>query len=568
MHGSLHTLIGQEVDGYRIEEELGRGGFGVVYRGIDETLGRSVAIKFVLDRHVTNDKFAHRFRQEAKILAQIKHPHIITVYRARETKFGFCYVMEYVEGHTLKEHLQTHGLYPWAEAIPLMLTLLDAFAYAHNKGIIHRDVKPGNILLTPDGGVKVLDFGLAKTIFEGGEVTTADSMQAGTLYYMSPEQARGLRQADQRSDLFSLGLTFFEMLTGKLPFDKGSSVFDVMKAIIEEPFPDLSQMNAAIPQPLAQIVMKAIEKEPEQRFQRAEEMAEALRAFAQESSPQRAFLTPNVQAAPVAAAMNETAVTLTSPPIPAPKRGLSATLTPERSRRMLSTVWLVLIPVVLAAVLIMWLLGPFRTGSRTATLAADSLALMTVYPLTSADFQSRVNWTQAPVAQWTNIRIEKNRVVAVSLHDAGLTEVPDALTSLDALTALNLSSNQLTTLPPDISAWTQLQELHLWKNQLTALPPEVGELEQLQRLYLWKNQLSTLPPTVQDLNRLEVLTASFNPLTAVPPELGTLPQLRVLVLSYNQLTALPFAASDLPALQTLDLRYNPSAEVVALSFGL
>lgn len=274
------ALVGQEVDGYRILEVLGRGGMGVVYRAENLSLGRVEALKVIAPALVQDAHFLRRFRMEAQALARIHHPNIVTVFAQRQAAMGVYLTMEYVEGQTLADVLDARGPMPWAEAWPLMKQLLEAFAYAHDRGIIHRDIKPRNIMLTPEGVVKVMDFGLAK-FYQQHELTQTQGV-AGTLYYMSPEQIKGSRTLDQRSDIFSLGMTLYQILSGRLPFDKTESQYAIQRSIVEGRLPRPEQFNAEVPDRLADLVMRALETKLTRRYQVAGEFLDALQAFEDE----------------------------------------------------------------------------------------------------------------------------------------------------------------------------------------------------------------------------------------------------------------------------------------------
>ncbi len=289
MYRDATSLVGKEIDGYRIEGILGRGGMGIVYQAEDLTLGRKVALKVIAPELSEDETFLKRFRREARALAQLYHPHIVLIFALRQADLGLYIAMEYVEGQTLADHLETHSPIAWPQALPLIKELLSALDYAHERGIIHRDLKPRNIMLTQQGEVKVMDFGLAKMLGQGSGETTVTGARAGTLCYMSPEQVRGLKNVDHRSDLFSLGLTLYEVLAGCLPFKKDDSDFTILKAIVEERFPDPLTFNETLPRPLAEIIMKALEKDPEHRYQSAGEMLAAIESFEQqERAPDKA----------------------------------------------------------------------------------------------------------------------------------------------------------------------------------------------------------------------------------------------------------------------------------------
>jgi len=270
-------VIGTEVDGYRIQSVLGRGGMGTVYRAEDVNLSRTVAIKRIHPAQADRESFIHRFRSEARALARIDSPHIVGVYALRETEIGLLIVMEYVEGGTLKEPLEREGPMALEQALPILEQILQAFHDAHGAGVIHRDIKPQNIMLTQDGMVKVADFGIAKLRQPDSGETVTQGGQGGTLKYMSPEQISNISAVDARSDLYSIGMTAYEMLAGDLPFAETDTDFDVMRKVVEGSIPPPDELHPAVPSGLAQWVVGAIRKRQDDRYQSAEEMLEALR---------------------------------------------------------------------------------------------------------------------------------------------------------------------------------------------------------------------------------------------------------------------------------------------------
>jgi len=267
--------IGREVDGYRIEEVLGRGGMGVVYKAEEVALARPVALKRIDPGRAGDETFLRRFRSEAQALARINSPYITRIYSLRKTELGPLIVMEYVEGGTLGELLHEAGPMDEPAARSLIDQMLRALEDAHGAEVIHRDIKPNNVLLTSERAVKLTDFGLAKALQRDPQSTVTQGA-AGTLNYMSPEQVQGQGNLGPSSDLFSLGMVAYELLAGRLPFDRDSSNFAKMRAIVEEPFAPPSQFHAEAPADLAGIVMKALDKDPDERFPSASAMREAL----------------------------------------------------------------------------------------------------------------------------------------------------------------------------------------------------------------------------------------------------------------------------------------------------
>ncbi|MDQ3745856.1 MAG: protein kinase, partial [Acidobacteriota bacterium] len=261
----------QIIGNYKIEQKLGEGGMGAVYRGVDMMLEREVAIKFLRPELSAQPQVVERFRSEAVTLAKLNHPNIATLYNFMRQGDSFFMVLEFVRGMTLDHVLQQRGALPAEQAIPLFCQVLDGIQHAHDFGIIHRDIKPANMMLTEKGTLKVLDFGIARIL--GTARMTRQGNIIGTIEYMSPEQVRGF-ETDARSDIYSLGMLLYEMLTARCPFDMQNE-FELMKAQIEQmPVPP-RQFNPAIPEVVEQAIWRSIQKDPAQRFQSASE----FRAF-------------------------------------------------------------------------------------------------------------------------------------------------------------------------------------------------------------------------------------------------------------------------------------------------
>src|SRR5688572_8286399 len=274
----LNLKSGMRVGAYTIVRQLGFGGAGEVWRARDERLGRDVAIKVLLPHLSTDAEKLRRFAEEARAVGTLNHPNILTVHDVGEHD-GLPYlVSECLEGRNLRERLNAGSL-PLSEAIAVSIGIAHGLAAAHERGIVHRDLKPENTFLKSDGGVKVLDFGLAKLKLTSespkpGQDETAMGVIAGTAGYMSPEQARG-EPADPRSDLFALGVMMYEMLAGKHPF-RGASAFETLHAILTKDPEDLAIVNDKLPPALTRIAMRLLEKSPDARFQSARDLAWSL----------------------------------------------------------------------------------------------------------------------------------------------------------------------------------------------------------------------------------------------------------------------------------------------------
>jgi eukaryotic-like serine/threonine-protein kinase len=264
------TLINTLFDGrYRIVRKLGSGGMANVYLAEDEDLGRRVAIKILNDRYANDDLFIERFRREAKSAAALSHPNIVSVYDRGEAEGTYYIAMEVIEGRSLKELIMTRGPLPIPQALAYSHEMLEALRFAHRHGIIHRDIKPHNILIGER--LKVTDFGIARA--GASQMTEAGSIM-GTAQYLSPEQARGA-PVTASSDLYSVGIVLYEMLTGKVPFTGDSAIEIAMKHLNEPPKPP-SKIRPEIPEELDQVVLRALAKNPEDRYQTAEEFSEDL----------------------------------------------------------------------------------------------------------------------------------------------------------------------------------------------------------------------------------------------------------------------------------------------------
>jgi eukaryotic-like serine/threonine-protein kinase len=266
------TLINTLFDGrYRIIRRLGSGGMANVYLAEDEELGRRVAIKVLDEKHAKDEQFVERFRREAKNAASLSHPNIVSIYDRGEAEGTFYIAMEYVEGRTLKDLILARGPLPVDQAVSYARQILSALRFAHRKGIVHRDIKPHNVLVDNDGRLKVTDFGIARA--GASQMTEAGSI-IGTAQYLSPEQARGA-PVDQRSDLYSVGVVLTEMLTGAVPFTGDTPVEIAMKHISAVPKPP-SVSRPDVPEDLDLVTVRALAKDPRERFQTAEEMDSEL----------------------------------------------------------------------------------------------------------------------------------------------------------------------------------------------------------------------------------------------------------------------------------------------------
>lgn len=272
----MDKYTGKRLDGrYEIHELLGVGGMAVVYRAYDTIDDRTVAIKILKDEFLGNDEFIRRFKNESKAIAILSHPNIVKVY---DVSFGDqiqYIVMEYIDGITLKEYLDQQKEIKWKEAIHFTVQILRALQHAHEKGIVHRDIKPQNIMLLQDGTIKVTDFGIAR--FSRNETRTMTDKAIGSVHYISPEQARG-DLTDEKADIYSVGVMLYEMITGRLPFEADNAVSVAIMQLQSDPKPP-KEINPTIPDGLEEITLKAMQKNPAQRYQSAAEMLRDIEQF-------------------------------------------------------------------------------------------------------------------------------------------------------------------------------------------------------------------------------------------------------------------------------------------------
>ena len=261
---------------YELDCEIGRGGMGVVYRARDRRLKRVVAIKVLPPELAFRSEIKTRFLREAETAAQLNHPNIVDIYAVDELENIVFFVMAYITGDNLAKRVHDHGTLSVDETRRTLRDVADALAYAHERGVIHRDIKPDNILIDQQSGrPMVTDFGIARAISEGDSRLTATGIAIGTPTYMSPEQAAGERTIDGRSDLYSLGILGYQMLTGEPPFIANSTPAILVKHISERPIP-VEQRRADVPQDLARVIMTLLEKDPANRFPSANSVVQAL----------------------------------------------------------------------------------------------------------------------------------------------------------------------------------------------------------------------------------------------------------------------------------------------------
>src|SRR5437868_51671 len=321
-----------------------------VYLAEDQELGRRVAIKILNGRHANDDQFIERFRREAKNAAALNHPNIVSIYDRGEAEHTYYIAMEYLDGRTLKELVVGRGPAPITVSVEYARQVLSALRFAHRHGIVHRDIKPHNVLVDREGRVKVTDFGIARA--GTSQMTEAGSI-IGTAQYLSPEQARGT-QVDQTSDLYSLGIVLYELLTGSVPYNGDTPVEIAMKHLSATPEPP-SVKRPDVPHALDSVVLRALAKDPADRYQSADEMDADLERVArglsvsQETEDAATTVLRGADLAAAAPTMIQkapTGITQIRPPVPAPPRGYYDY---DESRRRGGTIWPWLLAVLLVA---------------------------------------------------------------------------------------------------------------------------------------------------------------------------------------------------------------------------
>jgi len=521
---------------FEILEELGRGGFGIVYKARDMALDRLVALKILHPELLINHDFLRRFRQEARIAAQLDHPNLVPVYEFGESKGRYYIVMGYMAGGSLKELLKREGRLEPERAREVLGQISAGLTYAHRRGIIHRDLKPGNILFDGEGRARVSDMGFARLL--GGESSlsmTGTGGIVGTPAYMAPEIWRG-KGAGAAADVYSAACILVEMLTGKVLFE-GESTPEVMFKHFEP-----LRLPDGLPREWIPAIEQALEKEPEERTGAVEELVSGLRAQGPDEVDGGRQAEEEEEPEP-----EETGSGAGEQP---PEEGEGETETapePQRPKKPALYLMLGLLAVVAGFLIISQTTKPTMVRTFECKQVVDvpreeCEALVSLYNSTKGDrWKHKYNWKKSTrVGSWYGITVSGGHVAEIYLPDNQLSgSIPPELGLLTNLQFLWLSYNQLSgRIPPELGRLTKLQTIWISYNQLSgSIPPEFGQLTNLVSLDLASNQLSgSIPPELGQLTNLEQLFLYDNYLSgSIPPELVNLKKLGTLSLRNNRL---------------------------------
>jgi len=277
----------QQIPGFQLLEKLGAGAMASVFKARQVSLDRVVAVKVMPKKFVTDPDFVERFYAEGRAAAKLNHPNIVQAIDVGKAGDFHYFVMEYVEGHSVYDHLVKHGRYGEQEALEIVIQMAEALRHAHEKGFMHRDVKPKNIMITREGTAKLADMGLARQVTDK-EAAEAEAGKAyGTPYYISPEQIRGQRSIDFRCDIYALGATFYHMVTGKVPFD-GANPSAVMHKHLKEPLTPPDHVNDQLSAGIGEIIEVMMAKDPDERYRTTADLLEDLKSVAAGEPPMQA----------------------------------------------------------------------------------------------------------------------------------------------------------------------------------------------------------------------------------------------------------------------------------------
>lgn len=297
------NLVGTDLEHFRVVAQVGTGELSVVYKAIDKEREAVRSLKVLMAELAKDDAFMNRLRDEVVVLEQLQHPNLVALHETFLDRADPFLVMEYVEGRSLEDHFRRDGAFAVEDALSVSKQMLEALTYLHEQNVVHGDLKPGNVLVSDEGTVKITDAGLAKP--EGDEVSTITLGAIGTLHYMAPEQVLSMARVDHRSDLYAAAMIFYEMLAGRTPFEDDGPAYVIMRAIAESNFAPPTAYRSDLPDGLSAIVMKALAKDPADRYQSAAEMLEAVDAFERGEPDLPAPATPEVAGEPEEASTAE-----------------------------------------------------------------------------------------------------------------------------------------------------------------------------------------------------------------------------------------------------------------------
>jgi len=437
---------------YRVTEHIGSGGMADVFKAKDEVLGRTVAVKVLDRKYASETDFVARFRQEAQAAASLSHHNIVNIYDWGRDEDDYFIVMEYVRGTDLKSLITKHGAVDPDDATEWAIQICSALSAAHGYGIIHRDVKPHNIVLMPDGTIKVMDFGIARA---GDSSMTQTGSVLGTAQYISPEQAQG-RQLGPSADLYSLGIVLYELTTGRLPFEGDSPITVALKQVNEDPTPP-RELDSSIPPALESVIMRALQKDPMLRYGSAEEMRVDLKRVlaGQQVSIPHVPAPDETSVMPVVEATPHVAKTPHRPVAEAPRRK--------------PWIWiLVILALTLTGLGVAWAVGAFSTPMITVPsvigMQADD----------ASDTLTRTGLVTSPLEYENNDSVGEGRVIrqdpeaGASVEESSsvilvvstgveMFEVPEliGLTESEAISAIREAGLSLETIQREYSAETE-----------------------------------------------------------------------------------------------------------------
>lgn len=439
----MENYVGKRLDGrYEIQEIIGVGGMAVVYKAYDNIDDRIVAVKILKEEFLANEEFRRRFKNESKAIAVLSHPNIVKVYDVSYGDRIQYIVMECVDGITLKEYIQQQGVINYKEAVFFVTQILRALQHAHDKGIVHRDIKPQNIMLLENGAIKVTDFGIAR--FSRSETRTMTDSTIGSVHYISPEQARG-DITDDKADIYSVGVMLYEMLTGKLPFESDNTVSVAIMQLQQDPVKP-RDINPSIPVGLEQIVLKAMQKNVNDRYQSAAEMLLDLEEFRRNPSIQFDYDYKNTE--PTKYIPNITGSIMHIDPVEVEDDEEEEPVVKNRTIPILVGVITALVVVLAVAFGVLFKMGYLTGNSKVKVpnfvgIIYDEEEFKNKYPNYVFDVTEKVDADVSPneiISQTpekgTKIDPKKTKIELVIATNAELVEVPDDLIGTDYVTAV------------------------------------------------------------------------------------------------------------------------------------